>query len=106
MKKQDKLLMDYAAGVRHPEVSGFEILELLDLRSRIAELEAELTEDERKGLEEADSLFLKDVGRFYESLSQVADLAKMRQQVRASPSQWWYLEKLIQIEKVAVGGKP
>jgi len=57
-------------------------------------LEAELTEDEKRRLEEADGLFLKDAGRFYESLSQVADLAKMRKQVGVSPSHWWwYLRK-------------
>lgn len=106
MEEKEKLLKDYSVGVCHPEVSGFEILDLLDLRSRIAELEAKLTEDEKRKLEEADSLFLKDAGRFYERLSQVADLAKMRAQVRASPSHWWwYLEKLVRIEKVALREK-
>jgi hypothetical protein len=101
MEEKERLLKDYAISVHHPQVSGFEILELLDLRSRIAELEAELTEGERRRLEEADSLFLKSANRFYESLSQVADLAEMREQVGASPSHWWwYLEKLVQVEKV------
>lgn len=104
MEEKQKLLRDYSIGVCHPEVSGFEVLELLALRSRIAELEAELTEDEKTRLEEADSLFLKDAIRFYESLSQIADLAKMREQVGVSPSHWWwYLEKLIRVEKVPLG---
>jgi hypothetical protein len=107
MEERGRLLKDYAISVQHPEVSGFEILELLDLRSQIAELEAELTEEEKKRLEEADSVFLRHASRFYESLSLVADLAEMRQQVRASPSHWWWhLEKLIQVEKVSSGGRP
>lgn len=103
MEERKRLLRDYSVGVCHPGVSGFEILELLDLRSRIAGLEAELTEDEERRLGEADSLFLKDANRFYESLSQVADLARMREQVGVSPSHWWwYLEKLILVEKVSL----
>lgn len=102
MKEKEKLLRDYSVGVRHPEVSGFEVLELLDLRSRITGLEAELTEDEKRMLEESDSLFLNQASRFYESLSQVANLAEMREQVGATPSHWWwYLERLVQAEKVA-----
>ncbi|MCD6468885.1 MAG: hypothetical protein J7L32_06245 [Thermoplasmata archaeon] len=35
---------------------------------------------------------------------QVADLAEMRKRVGTSPSHWWwYLEKLIQVEKVSRG---
>jgi len=102
MKEKEKLLRDYSVGVRHPEVSGFEVLELLDLRSRITGLEAELTEDEKRMLEESDSLFLNQASRFYESLSQVANLAEMREQAGATPSHWWwYLERLVQAEKVA-----
>lgn len=100
MKERGKLLKDYVLGVQHPEVSGFEVLELLDIRSQITELEAELTEEEKKRLEEADSVFLKNASGFYESLSQVVDLAEARQRVKASPSHWWwYLEKLVQVEK-------
>lgn len=102
MKEKEKLLRDYSVGVRHPGVSGFEVLDLLDLRSRITGLEAELTEDEKRMLEESDSLFLNQASRFYESLSQVANLAEMREQVGATPSHWWwYLERLVQAEKVA-----
>lgn len=103
MEERERLLRDYSVSVRHPEVSGFEVLELLDLRTRIAGLEAKLTENEKRRLEEADSLFLKGVSRFYESLAQVGDLANMREQVGVSPSHWWwYLEKLVQVEKVSL----
>lgn len=103
---EEKLLRDYSVSVQHPEVSGFEVLELLDLRSRIAELEAELTEGEKRSLEEADGLFLREAHGLYDKISQVADLAEMRGRVGISPSHWWwYLEKLIQVEKVALGGR-
>lgn len=103
MEEKERLLRDYSVSVRHPGVSGFEVLELLDLRSRIAELETKLTEEEKRRLEEADSLFLKSVSRFYESLAQVGDLAKMRGQMGVSPSHWWwYLEKLVQVERVSL----
>lgn len=101
-EERERLLRDYSIGVRYPEVSGFEVLELLDLRSRITGLEAELTEDEKRMLEEADSVFLNQASRFYKSLSQVANLAEMREQVGVTPSHWWwYLERLVQAEKVA-----
>lgn len=104
MKEKERLLRDYSVSVRYPEVSGFEVLELLDLRSRIAELKADLTEDEKRRLEEADSLFLKNVSMFYESLSRVGDLAQMREEAEVSPSHWWwYLEKLVQVEKITSG---
>ena len=107
MEEKERLLKDYSVGVSHPEVSGFEILELLDLRSRIAGLENELSEEQKRRLEEADSLFLKEADVLYENLSQVADLAKMRAQKEVSPSQWWwYLEKLARVEKVSLGGRP
>ena len=105
-KERERLLKDYLISVQHPEVSGFEILELLDLRSRIAKFETDLAAEERKRLEEADSLFLSNAGRFYESLSQVADLSEMRERAGTLPSHWWwYLEKLVRVEKVSLGGK-
>jgi hypothetical protein len=103
MKEKESLLRDYSVSVRYPEVSGFEVLELLDLRTRIAKLEADLTEDQMKRLEEADSLFLKNISSFYDRLCQVGDLAQMREQAGISPSHWWwYLEKLVQVEKVSL----
>lgn len=99
MKKKKELLDEYSIGVLHPEVSGFEILELLDLRTQIAQIEPELTKKEQDKIEESDSIFLKNVNRFYENLSQVGDLSKMRKRRGVSPSHWWwYLEKLIQKE--------
>jgi len=105
-REKGQLLKDYVIGVRHPGVSGFEVLELLDLRSQIAESEAELTGEEREKLEEADGLFLQNAGRLYESLLQVADLVEMRKRAGVAPSHWWwYLDKLLQAEKILARGR-
>lgn len=106
MSEKNNLLEDYSVGVRHPEVSGFEALELLDIRSQIAKVENQLTEMERRKLEEADSLFLNHARKFYKSLNEVTDLAEARERQEVSPSHWWwYLEKLDQEEKVPSKGR-
>lgn len=106
MREKDKLLEDYSVGVRHPEVSGFEVLELLDIRSQIAKLENQLTEMEKRKLEEADSTFLNHAREFYKSINEVANLAQARERHKVSPSHWWwYLEKLVQEEKIPSKGR-
>ena len=104
MKEKEHLLASFCQGVCHSKVSGFEVLELLDIRSALAQQEGELSEEARKELEEADSLFLKNARRFYVSMSQVANLEEMRRRAAVSPSHWWwYLEKLVQAEQAAAG---
>lgn len=100
--KKDRLLRAYLTGVEHPEVSGFEVLELLDVRSKIVELEDELSGVESRRLEEADSKFLENGKRFYESVNEITELSEARKRENVSPSHWWwYLEKLVQQEEVA-----
>lgn len=103
MRKTEQLLARFRQGVQHPEVSGFEVLELLDIRSALAEHEEELSEAKRRELEAADSLFLTHVQHWYESVVQVANLEAMRRQAAVSPSHWWwYLENLVQAMKAAI----
>jgi hypothetical protein len=102
MNKTEHLLTIFCRAVRHPQASGFEVLELLDIRSTLAGEERDLTEGQRKELEEADSAFLKNAESFYESVTQVADLEEMRKQATVPPSHWWwYLEKLRPAERAA-----
>lgn len=101
MKRQDALLKSFCQGVRSPQVSGFEVLELLDLRSVLTRYEGKLTEKERKKLEDADTIFRKNTRLFYQSISQIADLEELFKKGSVSPSHWWYLEKLVQAEQVA-----
>jgi hypothetical protein len=84
MKKKKDLLKSFIVGVNYPTVSGFEVLELLDARSAIAEFESKLTKKEKAELEEADSLFLSNLDKFYKSVIQVADLDEMRKTCRGS----------------------
>lgn len=103
MKEQERLLDSFCQGVCHPQVNGFEVLELLDVRSALAQQERKLSERARKKLEEADGLFLKNARQFYENITQVADLEEMRKRAAVSPSHWWwYLEKLVRAEQAAL----
>ena len=104
MKKKRDLLKSFTVGVTYPNVSGFEVLELLDSRSAIAEVESKLTQEEKVELERADSLFLSNLDKLYKSVIQVADLHEMRKRARVPPSHWWwYIEKLVKTKKATVG---
>ena len=50
----NRLLEIYNLSLDHPDVSGAEQLELLMIRDKIANLEAEINPIERKALSEAD----------------------------------------------------
>jgi hypothetical protein len=101
MERIESLLEKFALSVQYPDVSGFELLELLDMRSKIAEQEYNLTEEERRKLEEADRCFLRNIGRIYANIAQVADLVEVREKFGIYPSHWWwYLEELVGVEKV------
>ena len=92
-----ELIEDYAVDVDSPEVSGFEHLEMLDRRSEIARREMELSDDDRRLLEDTDRLFFRRAEVFYKVISEIADLAEMRGRVRPMPSHWWwYLDELVE----------
>jgi hypothetical protein len=99
MSDIQQLLDDYADGVEFPEVSGFEILELLDSRSALAARESELDGGQRARLEQADTLFLRNAPMFYENVTTLGNLSDLRRRAAAPCSHWWwYLEKLVQNE--------
>jgi hypothetical protein len=98
MSSVSELLKVYAVGVQYPEVSGFEVLELLDIRSRLAQLESQLTPDQRAQLEQADQKFLQHVPQFYKSLSAVGSIESLRAQAQVPCSHWWwYLDHLVNL---------
>jgi hypothetical protein len=68
MSEKEQQLSSFCHGVQHPQVSGFEVLELLDTRSTLAGWEGELNAEARKELEAADRLFLKNAAQFYENI--------------------------------------
>ena len=98
MSQHASLVETYATSVRFPEVSGFEVLELLKLRSHLAEVEGQLTSAERSALEGADATFLLNAASLFRQLSEIADLEKLRKEAGVRPSHWWwYLDSLIRV---------
>ncbi len=94
---------NYTASVHFPNVSGFEILEMLQARSHLALLENNLSAPERAELESADAVFLAHAQEFYASLSEVADLVDARVRMNILPSHWWWhLDKLVQNPREAL----
>ncbi len=98
MSEYASLVESYAASVRHPDVSGFEVLDVLRLRSRLAEVERELTPAERAALEAADATFLHNAPTLYRQVSDVANLEALRRDAGVRPSHWWwYLDTLTRV---------
>ena len=88
-----------------PHVSGFEILEMLQLRSELASVENKLVSKELTGLELADGIFLKNAPLFYSNLAKIVDIQKAREERKVLPSHWWwYLDKLFQKQQAQVAG--
>ena len=90
------LLEQYVEDVCHPEVSGFELLDLLSTRSALAEGEASLSSAQRRRLEEADARLLAAAPLVLARLIEIAPLPELRRQTNASPSHWWWYLDLLQ----------
>ena len=107
MDKKSKHLMGYISkAMDHPDVSGFEALELLDVRSRMASREPLLDESEKAHLEDLDRRLLQMAKFWLERISEVAGLAEMRRRSHILPSHWWwYLDEIISSKRKAVAGQ-
>jgi hypothetical protein len=93
----NKLVKDYAVDTQYPDVSGIEHLQMLETRSRLAEIEGTLTAEERRVLETADQRLFAHAAEFLAEISRFADLAKERQRLQPPPEYWWwYLDVLAQ----------
>ena len=90
------LLEQYVEDVNHPEVSGFEWLDLLTIRSTLAERETSLSSAQRRRLEEADARLLAAAPIALVRLVEIAPLPELRQRANASPSHWWWYLDLLQ----------
>lgn len=102
MKSIGALIEQYARGVSETRVSGFEVLELLDIRSRIAELEKEASATERQRIEIADRQFFQNASTFAQSIQKIADLNEMRARANVPPSHWWwYVEEFTHLALAA-----
>ncbi len=97
-KDPRKLIVSYRAGVQHPEASGMEHLNLLQIRSRLASLMPELSATQREQVIKADQELLTSADKFYQAIQQIADLSSWRAQENISPSHWWwYLDVIIHL---------
>jgi hypothetical protein len=90
------LLEQYAEDVYHPEVSGFELLDVLSTRSALAGQETDLSPAQRQRLEEADARLLAAAPVMLVRLGEIASLPELRRRVNASPSHWWWYLDLLQ----------
>ena len=91
MDKRSKHLMDFISeAIDHPDASGFEALEVLDVRSRLASREPLLDEPDKARLEDLDRRLLQMVDSLLERISEIASLAEMRRRAHILPSHWWW----------------
>jgi hypothetical protein len=106
MDKKSKDLMDFISGaVEHLGVSGFEALEILDVRSRLASREPLLDDSDKARLEKLDRRVLEMADTLMKCISEVANLSEMRRRAHVLPSHWWwYLDGLTSGKsKIAAG---
>jgi len=93
-----------AEAMNHPDVSGFELIEILDVRSQLAAREPVLSDDDKKRLETLDRQLLKLADLWVTRISEVADLAEMRKKAHVLPSHWWwYLDEITMRKHEAIG---
>ena len=105
MDRVSQELMEYLVeAMNHPDVSGFELIEILDIRSQLAAREPVLSDDDKTGLETLDRQLLKLADLWVMRISEVADLAQMRKKAHVLPSHWWwYLDEIIMRKQEAIG---
>jgi len=99
-------MMDFISeAIEHLDVSGFEAIEILDVRSRLASREPLLDEPDRARLEGLDRQLLQMADSLIGLISEVANLEEMRRRAHILPSHWWwYLDGIISGKrKVATG---
>jgi len=102
MKSACELLAAYEASVECPDVSGFEVIEMLNLRSKIAAAEPQLSQEHLRSLEAADRRLIQQAKRFCRSLSEIADISVLRSRAGVLPSHWWwYLDVIVEQPIVA-----
>ena len=101
----NRLLAHYCVDVHHPDVSGAEHLEMLQIRDRLAELEPALTPKEREALAEADRVLVEQAAAFYQELLRFLKLATYRRDHGISPARWWWcLDVVSHLPPIKDGG--
>lgn len=91
-----RLLKQYSEDVCHPEVSGFELLELLSTRSALVQEESHFSLAQRRRLEAADARLVAAAPIMLVRLRELAPLSELRKQANVPPSHWWWYLDLLQ----------
>jgi hypothetical protein len=91
----NRLLEHYCVDVQHPEVSGAEHLEILQIRHRLAELEPTLTSEEQEALAEAARLLVERATAFYQEILRFLDFAAYRREYGIPPARWWWYRDVV-----------
>lgn len=105
MDKRSHELIEYLSrGINSPDVRGFELIELLDIRSLIASREPLLNEADTSLLEDLDRRLMRMADFFYVRISEVADVSDARRRSHSLPSHWWwYLDEMAQRKQEVAG---
>lgn len=93
------LLKSYCVSVEFPDVSGAEHLEMLQIRDRLAEIESQLTDEEKTLLTKADRQLVNNAKDFYHELSHFVNLIERRKAEIIPPQRWWWYLDAIQAVK-------
>ncbi len=94
----NEYLRRYMVAVKYPNVSGFEHLDMLMVRDKLAARETELTEVENQQLKQADNQLLSNARAFHNELARVTELAREREQRTPPPDHWWwYLDVIVKL---------
>jgi hypothetical protein len=86
----NRFLAHYCVDVQHPEVSGAEHLDMLQVRDQLAGLEPTLTAEEQAALGAADRVLAEQAHLFHQELQRFIDLAAYRREHGIPPERWWW----------------
>ena len=94
----NRWLSHYRVDVKHPNVSGAEHFEMLQIRDKLASVEPTLTPEEHEILTAADQALVEQAAAFHRTLQSFVDLAEYRRE-HAVPAErwWWYLDVICQM---------
>ncbi len=93
----NNLLEHYRVDVEFPEVSGAELIEMLQTRDKLAKIEVTLSQTEKEVLAQADYLLIRQAPLFYQSLSDFVDFVERRKAQDMPIEHWWSLDVLAQL---------
>jgi hypothetical protein len=86
----NKLLKQYTVDVDYPEASGIEQLLMLETRSKLYAVAAQLSAEEGYLLAVADRKLAHQATKFLRELQNFVNLAEERRRRKVTPEEWWW----------------